>query len=190
MILLAALILGLLAGLGLARWRRRPYRAPNLQYLWLIPTAFVPQVLVTYVPATRDWLPRWMAAAVLVSSLLIFLVFVWLNRGLAGMPLLLTGLALNLLVIAANGGWMPISPEIASHLPGGGALDTTRLGTRFGQKDILLRPEDTQLAVLSDRFLLPDWFHYPVAFSPGDVLVAAGVFWLLARPPRAIQTME
>jgi hypothetical protein len=106
------------------------------------------------------------------------------------MPLLMAGLVLNLLVIAANGGWMPISPETASHLPGAGVLDAASLGTRFGQKDILLSTEDTRLAILSDRFLLPGWFHYAVAFSLGDMLVAGGAFWLLARPARAQPTTE
>ena len=49
-------------------------------------------------------------------SLVIFLMFVWVNRGLAGMPILLAGLVLNLLVISSNGGWMPISPTTAGKL--------------------------------------------------------------------------
>jgi hypothetical protein len=32
---------------------------------------------------------------------------------------------------------------------------------------------------LSDYYTLPDWLHYPVAFSLGDVLIAVGAFWLL-----------
>ncbi|MFH1186304.1 MAG: DUF5317 domain-containing protein [Chloroflexota bacterium] len=190
MILLGALILGLLAGLAGAALQGRPYQPLYPRHLWLIPAAFAPQLLVAYLPATRELLPYWLAAAVLPSSLLVFLVFAWVNRGVPGMPLLLAGLVLNLLVIAANGGWMPISPETASHLPGAGVLDAARLGTRFGQKDILLLTEDTRLAFLSDRFLLPSWFHYAVALSLGDILVAGGVFWLLARPARANPTTE
>ena len=149
-----------------------------------MPAAFAPQALVSYVPSTRDLAPHWLAAAVLPVSLLIFLVFVWINRKLPGMLLLLAGLVLNLSVISSNGGWMPISPETAGNLPGGSNPETSSLGARFGHKDILLLPEDTRLAFLSDRFLLPDWSPYQAAFSLGDVLVAAGVFWLLARPPR------
>jgi hypothetical protein len=36
--------------------------------------------------------------------------------------------------------------------------------------------------MLADRFLLPDWFPYKVAFSLGDILIALGIFWLLAKP--------
>lgn len=185
MILLAALVLGLPAGWGLARWQGRQYRAPDLKYLWLIPAAFAPQLVVAYWPATRELLPPPAAAAALPVSLVAFLAFVWLNRGLPGMPVLLVGLVLNLVVLAANGGWMPISPETASQLPGGSAPEAAVLEMRIGEKDILLRPEDTRLELLSDRFLLPDWIGYRAAFSLGDMFVAAGAFWLLASPPRA-----
>jgi len=32
---------------------------------------------------------------------------------------------------------------------------------------------------LSDRFMLPGWLQYPVAFSLGDVFIALGIVWLL-----------
>jgi hypothetical protein len=181
LILLAALVLGLLAGWGWARWRRQAYRAPELRSLWLVPAAFLPQFVVTFPPITKNIRPD-LAAAALPVSLLVFLAFVWINRRLPGMPVLLTGLILNMVVITANGGWMPISPETASHLRGGDAVQFVSPGSRYGQKDILLLPEATRFEFLSDRFLVPDWVHYPVAFSLGDALVAIGAFWLLARP--------
>jgi hypothetical protein len=182
MILLSALVLGLLAGWGWARRHNQPFRLPDLEFVWLVPVAFVPQLVVAYLPGTQHLLPATLAAAALPMSLTVFLAFIWVNRGLAGMPILLAGLVLNLVVIVINGGWMPISPETASHLPGGDAVLSGPPGSRFGQKDILLLPQDTRLAFLADRFLLPDWFPYHVAFSLGDILVAVGVFWLLASP--------
>lgn len=181
MILLSAVLFGLLAGWGWARWHGRPYRAPNLRYIWLAIAAFVPQLVLIYLPAGRDFVPDWMGAAALAVSLIGFLIFAWLNRGLPGMPVLLAGLFLNSLVIAANGGWMPISPEMASHLTGASTASYAGRASRFGQKDIVLLPQNTNLAFLSDRFLLPGWLPYKVAFSLGDVLVAIGAFWLLAR---------
>jgi hypothetical protein len=185
-ILLSALILGLLAGWGVAHRQRRPYRAPELRYLWLIPAAFAPQLLAVYLPMASAFLPAPVAAVILPLSLVIFLAFVWLNRRIPGMPLLMVGLLLNLAVIALNGGWMPISPETASQLPGGSALEAAVPGTPVDDKDILLRPEDTRLGFLSDRFLLPEWIGYRAAFSLGDMFVAAGAFWLLASAPRAV----
>ncbi len=183
MILLTALALGLLVGVGRARWRSQPYPAPDLKFIWLAVAAFAPQLIVAYLPATHELLPDWLAAALLAASLVGFLAFIWLNRRLPGMWILFVGMGLNLAVILANRGWMPISPETASHLAGGGAIEASSLGERFGQKDILLLPGDMRLPYLSDRFLLPDWSPYQVAFSLGDILIAVGAFWLLAGAP-------
>lgn len=180
MILLAALFLGLVAGWAWARWHKRAYQAPELKSVWLVPVAFLPQVLVAYLPAGPAWATSQAASVALPLSLVVFLAFVWLNRKLPGMPVLLIGLVLNLLVMAANGGWMPISPGTASHLPGGAEVLVAASGSRFGQKDILLPPSETRLGMLADRFLLPGWAGYRAAFSLGDIFIAAGVFWLLA----------
>jgi hypothetical protein len=184
-ILLAALLLGLLAGWGWALWHRLPYRPPELKHVWLVPLALLPQVLVAYVPAIAGVGIVGAASAALPFSLLIFLAFVWLNRNLPGMPILMVGLVLNLLVISANGGWMPISPQTASHLPGGADAREVTAGMRLGEKDIVLATESTRLEFLADRFLLPSWLHYATAFSAGDVFVAVGAFWLLAREGEA-----
>ncbi len=190
MILLSAIAGGLLVGLAGARWKRRSYQAPALRSVWLVLIGFVPQLIVAYLPVTHNVIPNWVAAASLTLSLVLFLAFVWINRRLPGMPVLLTGLILNLAVIAANGGWMPISPEAASRLLGEDVSNHVALGARFGQKDLLLRTQDMHLGFLADRFLLPAWFPYQVAFSAGDILIAAGIFWLLARPPTEVTQLQ
>ncbi len=188
MILLAAVVGGLLAGLAYARWHGASYRAPELRSVWLVLLGFLPQLLIAYLPASRHLIPDALAAAGLWASSALFLAFVWLNRRLPGMPLLLAGLILNLAVMAANGGWMPISPQTASQVLRDDVSRYVALNARFGQKDMLLQAQDTHLGFLADRFLFPSWFPYQVAFSAGDILIAAGVFWLLARPPT--QTLQ
>lgn len=185
MILLVALFLGLLAGWCLARWHGRPYRVPEPKHLWLVPAAFAPQLAAAYWPAARALVPPMVAATLVPVSLLGLLAFVWLNRQIPGMPVVMVGLVLNLMVIVANGGWMPISPETASQLPGGSPPEAAVTGTRVDEKNILLRAEDTRLEILADRFLLADVAGYRAALSLGDLFVAAGAFWLLASPPRA-----
>jgi hypothetical protein len=189
-ILLFAIVSGLVFGWVWARWHRRTYRVPELRATWLVLAGFLPQLIVAYLPATHSLVPNGLAAASLSASLVAFLAFVWINRRLPGMPVLLAGLILNLAVMAANGGWMPITPENASRVLGTDVSQHVALGGRFGQKDVLLPSQDIHFGLLADRFLPPAWFPYQVAFSAGDILIAAGAFWLLASPPASIPQQE
>jgi hypothetical protein len=184
LILLLALLAGWLVGWGIARWRKYSWTPPPLRFTWLVILAFLPQVLVVYLPATRFNIPDgWAAAGVIISQTLL-LTFCWLNRHIPGIVLLAIGLCANLLVITANGGFMPISPETASRLVTEETLQSIQVGSRFGWKDILLLPENTHLAFLSDCILLPKSFSYQVAFSFGDILIAAGAFWMMVTGPQ------
>jgi hypothetical protein len=180
LILLVALLFGLIAGLILALYQKRVWQPPPLRTLWLVVIAFLPQIFFFYLPATRSKIPTVVVAAGLILSQAVLLVFCWLNRRLPGIWLLALGLVLNLLVISANGGFMPISPQTAAALLPANVLARLQVGGRFGYgKDILLTAGQTKLAWLADRFLLPAWSPYQVAFSLGDILVACGAFWLL-----------
>ena len=159
---------------------KRVYRWVNLRKVWLVFVAVVPQILTFFLPPTRELIPDWLAASVLVLSQAILLVFVWLNRAKPGFWALGLGLGMNLLVILANKGWMPISPATVSRLVTGAAHHSWEIGQRLGySKDIVLTIQETHLWWLSDIFLLPKWSPIQVAFSIGDVLIAMGTIWLL-----------
>ena len=180
MILLLAIAAGLLAGLARAWHGGRRLMSPDLRLVWLVPVAFVPQCLAFYLPATRKLISDDLAAAILVSSQALLLVFAWFNRGQAGFWALGLGLALNLLVIVLNGGLMPISPETLSRLVPDAPPGAWQVGRRLGSgKDVVLPIVVTRLWCLGDRFLLPTWFPYRTAFSLGDVFIAGGAFWFL-----------
>ena len=190
MILLTALAAGLIVGAGVAYFSKRSWRLPDLHHLWLVVVAFVPQWLAFYLPATRARIPDGLAAIGLSLSQTLLLLFCWFNRRVPGVWLLALGTGLNLVVILANGGFMPISPQTAGHLVPPEELALYRVGGRFGYKDILLLPESTRLAWLSDHFLLPECLPYRAAFSPGDVAIAAGAFWLTAWPGRPQKSIK
>lgn len=186
MILLAAVLIGLCAGLLRALCSRSSFRAPPLRMAGLVIVALSLQFMAFGLPATREGLPVPLVASMLVASLVLLLVFAWVNRRQAGFWLLGLGLALNLAVIAANGGLMPINPENASRLVPQVASEEWKSGRRFGLgKDVVLKENQTHLAPLSDRFLLPAWSPARAAFSLGDILIALGavsLLWSMGRP--------
>jgi hypothetical protein len=178
MILLQALIIAIL--LGIIRGGR-----PNLRNPLPLRWPALPLIcLVAQVVAMRLGGPRTagfdLPAGILLVSNLALLVMVWANRRVPGMLWLGLGLLLNMTVMLANGGYMPIAPETLERI-GGQAMAAAPAGTRLlGYKDIVLPREQTCLAVLSDVLVLPP----PLAanaFSPGDVLIAVGLFLFVQR---------
>jgi hypothetical protein len=144
---------------------------------------FLPQLFAFYLPFTRQQYPDWLASGSLVLSQLTLLAFGLVNLRLPGMPLLIFGLGCNLVVILANGGFMPLPVETASRLVSPHVMDSLEVGGRIGyaSKDILLPGEQISLPFLSDRFVSPAFFPYRFAFSIGDVFIGIGAFWLLVQ---------
>jgi hypothetical protein len=180
-ILILALGIGLVIGLGWAKWRGHPYQSPRLKYSWLAIVAFLPQFFVAYFERIQALVPDQLAALAIVSSQVLLFLFAWLNRHLPGMLVLIIGLVLNLTVMIANGGFMPINPKTAEQVVGKERISSMEPGNRIGKKDILLPSHETRLELLADRFLPPAGFPYQVAFSLGDIFIAIGAFWVLAH---------
>ncbi len=179
MILLVALslafVVALLRGGKLSRLVALPLRWPALPLV-----ALAVQLVVMHFPQPfgRSFD---LHAVVLLLSYLALLLAVWLNRRIPGLALLGLGLLLNLVVMAANGGYMPIAPEAMERI-GHGDADTILPSSRVsGSKDIALPREQTRLWFLSDIFVLPLPFPFSAAFSVGDVFIAAGAFWAVQR---------
>jgi hypothetical protein len=180
MVLAAAVFVGLAAGMLRASLAKRPYRAPLLRYPGLVLLAFLPQWLAFYQSRTGFNVPdRWIPV-VLIGSQIVLLGFAWVNRKQPGFWLLGVGLLMNLIVIGANGGFMPITPEAVCAIYPGAPETSWQIGQRLGSgKDIVLPAEATRLWFLSDRFLFTQWPRLRVAFSLGDVFIAFGAVWLL-----------
>ena len=104
-------------------------------------------------------------------GLLAALRFVWLNRGYRGLWLVAVGAGLNLAVMAANGGLMPVAPAA---LRGLGDARGHQVGAPLAaSKDRALPDSVARLAVLDDR-LVYQLSGLRVACSIGDLVVLAG----------------
>lgn len=181
MVLLSAVIAGAVTGWGYARWKGRTWQPPIFRSVWLVFFGFLPQLAAIYLPLTRRILADEFASAALIVSQLFLLVFTLVNIRIPGMTILALGLVLNLTVIMMNGGFMPLPLETAERFVDPGVLGSLEVGERIdnSSKDILLPESEIVLPWLADRFVPPSWFSYRFAFSAGDVLVAAGAFWML-----------
>jgi hypothetical protein len=180
MVLLLAVAAGLISGLLRAQLAKRKYQAVPLRLTWLVLVALAAQWLLFSIPVSRTGLSDEAVRIVFVLSQFALLAFAWANRRTSGFWLLGMGLALNLLVIALNGGLMPITPETVQWLRPDDPTGSWQIGQRLGNgKDIVLLKEETVLWFLSDRFHSFSGFSYRVAFSLGDILIALGAFWLL-----------
>ncbi len=146
----------------------------GLQVLWV---RFLSREVAP--PATLHWLPA--------LALLPAVRFLWLNQRYHGLWIVAAGAGLNLVVMACNGGLMPIGPGSLHAL----AATTVRSGVALAlSKDRLLDDGSAHLAYLDDRLVLAvAGLH--IACSPGDLLVAAGCLatlgeevWRAARDAR------
>jgi hypothetical protein len=101
---------------------------------------------------------------------------VWHIPRIAGIWLVSAGGALNLLVIAANGGRMPVAANLAGSLAQRGHL---------GQYTVM--SAGTKLNQLADWIALPGPIGrlLPEAYSPGDVVVAVGIGVIVALAMRS-----
>jgi hypothetical protein len=180
LILLVAVVVGFMMGLGRAWVQGRRYVAPPLAGMWLLTVAFLPQLFAFYLPMTSRAVTDSMAAVALVTSQLLLFLFGWVNRAFRPFWLLLLGLSCNLLVIVSNGGLMPISPATLAQLAPPDRITAYTVGERFGRtKDRLLPASETRFALFADRLVLPAWTGLRIAYSLGDVLIAAGACWFL-----------
>ena len=154
---LAALILGFLTG-------GSPARLGQLRLVWapLIVLGMVIQLLLFSTPAGNA-LGDAASLAYVLSNVMV-LAAVAANLATPGLWLVLTGGISNFLAIVANGGYMPVSPDILAAL---GALPKVDYSNSA--------PRDTAvLAALTDVFSMPSWVPLANVFSVGDLLIGVG----------------
>jgi hypothetical protein len=176
--MLVAASLGLVAGLigggrvaGLAR--------VPLRLSWLVLVSLAVQVVAftplrALVPELASQIP-----AVYLGSMGLLVVWVGLNYRVPGMALLAAGLLSNLLAIAANGGYMPVSAE-SLRVAGRSAF----YGADQVYNNSAQHQGDARLVLLTDILAAPAWLPFANVFSIGDVLICLGAAWFCYRATR------
>lgn len=126
---------------------------------------------------SAGWLDlRPYSAYLFLATLLFLFVVIGLNRRNPAIVLMGAGILLNFIVIAANGGKMPVSAE-GLHRAGMDAYIEVLEGD-----DILthqLADDETRLLFLADIFWFAPPYPRPKVFSVGDVVLGIGTCWLL-----------
>jgi hypothetical protein len=149
--------------------------------------AFVVQLLIF--TSRGESLLGVLLPGVYVLTLLVLLAFLLVNRRVFGIPVLLVGLMLNLLVIGANGGRMPADPQAlvatgqSSH-----AEELVRDGTAA---NVVLMSDRTHLNFLGDYIVLPLLGDMGSAYSTGDLLALVGeaaLVYGMVRAGRKVHT--
>jgi len=169
---LLCLALGLVAGLAVGG-RMGNLARLKFHWPWMIPAAVAVREAVLLTPLNRVAGAQYAYA---VALLAVVAWTVWNFHRLPGIWLLTAGAALNLLVILANGGHMPVAPELAGSLLRNGSI---------GQYTVM--GAGTNLNLLGDWIAL---YPVPEAYSLGDLLIgiglAVGVFISTATSPRIV----
>jgi len=175
--LLWALGIGIVAGL-VRRGNLANLGQLRLRALYLILLALLIQVLIFPLGGGGPIVAVGTTYLHLLSYALL-LAFVGLNRRYPEILVMGVGLCLNLIAIAANGGYMPASAEALRRA--GLREVATALEGGLRQGNTVLMGEGTRLNFLGDFLYLPAWVPLSSAFSVGDVMLGVGLAVLVSR---------
>lgn len=137
----------------------------KLRALWLLLTALVVQVVLEVVDFPSDRIDDLGLALLLASYALIF-AFCYANRSIRAMPIVVVGVALNVLVIALNGG-MPTKDDVRERHG-----HEVRVPIERTVKHKPREPDDT-LPFLGDVITAPGFPNQQ--FSVGDIVIGIGI---------------
>lgn len=161
LVLISSLLIALARGGRLTNLTRMP-----LHHVWLL---FVPALLqiVAFSPiGDTNVAGAPLAQYLYAVSLALAAVGLALNRQLPGALWIALGLALNSIVIFANGGFMPVSAS---------AREFAGLTPLTGREvNLIPMNAGTRLAFLADILPLPSILPFANVFSIGDVLLTVG----------------
>jgi hypothetical protein len=152
-----------------------------LRGLLLLPPALLIQLLIFPV-FTEHAVISIGTAPLHTLSYLLLAVWIVANSRLLPILLLGVGAASNLIVVIANGGFMPAS--IAALQKAGLFYPAERLTQDGVFSNLIPMSAHTQLNLLGDFLYLPKWIPLSSAFSIGDLIILLALIWLIVKGMR------
>jgi hypothetical protein len=178
MSLLSALIVGLALGFVFGG------RPQNLGQLKLRSNVLIfVSLAIQLVLFTGLSLPADAVTTAYMISGLLGLIWLAQNFRVAGVPCMLLGTLSNFVTIALNGGRMPIEGVLLAKIRGADYVRELASGTVTSNSSLV--NDHTQLWFLTDQILIPKPWPLPTVLSFGDLIIAAGVVWLVAAGMQA-----
>jgi uncharacterized protein DUF5317 len=170
--LIGLLLPSAVAALAAIAWRRGKVRLAGFQFRWweLAGFAFALELLLYNPPVDSTPFALAYGQWIWVATRFLLLAAVLRNvRASRACLVMAIGIALNTLVIVANGGYMPQSTAAATAIWGSPTTSTTRLENT--------RPidADSRLTWLGDILPEPTWLPRANVLSVGDVILASGM---------------
>lgn len=156
---------------------------------WIFPLLLIVQLVVYYYQ--NDYKALGQASGLIYMVVYILgLFFLFINRQHQGFNIIFIGVFLNFLVMALNGGRMPVSAEAAA------ILDPSfiqALESGLYAKHVLL-DQSTRLGMLGDIIPLTDPYPKSQVISIGDVVMNIGIFlfiqYLLVHLPKSKEVKD
>jgi hypothetical protein len=179
---LLGIVLALLRGGALRHLAALPFRGAGLIVLSL-----AIQVVIYFPVLRSSMLARQDGPAIYIGALALVLFGVARNWQLGpALRIVLLGLALNAVVIVANGGHMPVNAAAMRSVQGSARVST--IAAHQSYTNTRLANRSSRLLVLSDIFPVPLPFGHGNVYSLGDALIVGGgtilVFSATRRPWR------
>ncbi|MMZ46038.1 hypothetical protein D1872_76480 [compost metagenome] len=167
-------LLGLIVGLFRGGWRQGLIRFSHIRLIagWMFPLLLLVQFIIFYAQEKWAWLAA-MNGYLFMGVYVVGLIFLWLNRHHKGFKLILIGVLLNFIVMAVNGGRMPVSLS-ASEVLGPYYTDMLKSGSVISKHYMM--DASTRLSLLGDIIPLSKPYPRTQVISIGDVVMNFGMF--------------
>ncbi|QNB45817.1 hypothetical protein BR63_05520 [Thermanaerosceptrum fracticalcis] len=169
-IVVLGLLMGLLMGGRIKNLGRLPLRGTG----WFILLGVIEASMQFTQTPERQFLYK----SLIMFAGALMMLLLWANRHIPGVKLSLIGLFLNFLVMAANGGRMPVSQWAA--VISGQSDYLPELLSDISARHVIIGSA-TKLVLLADIIPLPPPYPFPRVLSIGDVILFAGIIRIIIK---------